>query len=166
MLSKIVYSICLFLAAIFVATGSAMAASDAPFPKDWQTWPVTHSGTILGKQAEIPANLPPIVKETMKTYNWVNDGKGSAYNVRIDPKDKAAASARKGKFDDGDTAVLELVDIKVLLVTAHLLGEAQYGVYTYDGKEISAAHPSLAPQVCNTCHTGYGEACITGVCSK
>ncbi len=67
---------------------------------------------------------------------------------------------------EASTAVLELTDIKVLLVTEHLLGEAMYGVYTYDGKDITEAHPSLNTAVCTTCHTGYGEACLYGICTK
>ncbi|HXW31339.1 MAG TPA: hypothetical protein VEK55_18410, partial [Xanthobacteraceae bacterium] len=110
--------------------------------------------------------LPTIVKETFKTYNWVADGKGSAYNVRLSAQAKGPAAARNGKFADGDSAVLELTDAKVLLVTSHLLGEPQYGVYGYDGKDLSGAHPSLAGKVCNTCHSGYSEACVAGVCSK
>ena len=148
-----------------MSTG-VFAGSDAPFPKDWQTWPVTHSGAIPGSASVISPDLPTIVKETFKTYNWVADGKGSAYNVRLSAQAKGPAAARNGKFADGDSAVLELTDAKVLLVTSHLLGEPQYGVYGYDGKDLSGAHPSLAGKVCNTCHSGYSEACVAGVCSK
>ena len=150
------------LSGFFFLTISSMAAaeSDAEFPKGWENWPVHHSGKILGKETPIPADLPPIVIETMKTYNWVNDGKGSAYNVRLNPEQKA------GNYQDGPTGVLELTDIKALLVTEHLVGEPQYGAYSYDGKDISDAHPSLNPSACTTCHTGYGDACINGVCTK
>lgn len=151
---------------VCLVAGAAFAASDAPFPKDWQNWPVTHSGAIPSSATAIPADLPAIVKETVKTYNWIVDGKGSPYNVRIAPAARPIAGARNGKFGDGDTAVLELTDAKVILVTGHLLGEPQYGVYSFDGKDLAEAHPSLAPKVCTTCHSGYGEACIAGVCSK
>ncbi len=151
------YLVCLVL---FGLSSIVLAESDAEFPKGWDSWPVHHSGRILGKETAIPADLPPIVIETMKTYNWVNDGKGSAYNVRLNPAQKA------GDYKDGPTGVLELTDIKVLLVTEHLVGEPQYGAYTYEGKDISDAHPSLNPKACTTCHTGYGDACINGVCTK
>jgi hypothetical protein len=147
-------------------SSNVFAGSEASFPKDWQSWPVTHSGTIPGSASVIAPDLPPIVKETFKTYNWVVDGKGSAYNVRLSPQARGPAAARNGKFADGDSAVLELTDAKVLLVTSHLLGEPQYGVYSYDGKDLSGAHPSLAGKVCNTCHSGYSEACVAGICSK
>ena len=149
-----------FVAFILVSFTTVYAESDAEFPTGWDSWPIHHSGTILGKETAIPSDLPPIVIETMKTYNWINDGKGSAYNLRINPKQKI------GDYEDMSTGVLELVDIKVLLVTEHLVGEPQYGVYTYDGKDISSAHPSLNTSVCSTCHTGYGDACVTGVCTK
>lgn len=139
---------------------AAHAASDAEFPTGWDQWPIHHSGGIPDNQTPISGDLPPIVQETFKTYNWVQDGKGSAYNVRINPSQKA------GAYEDASTAVLELTDIKVLLVTEHLAGEPQYGAYSYDGADLSDAHPSLAPQACDTCHSGYGEACITGVCTK
>ena len=108
----------------------------------------------------------PIVQATIKAYNWIQDGKGSAYKIRINSAQKGAYSAGKGQYADTVTAVLELTDIKVLLTTEHLLGQPQYGVYTYDRKDISDAHPSLKMQTCTTCHSGYGEACIAGVCSR
>lgn len=158
-MNRTLKSLILFLSSLLVSV-SALAASDAAFPDGWDSWPIHHSGQILGKDTAIPADLPPIVQETMKTYNWVGDGKGTAYNVRINPSQKA------GAYADAPTAVLELIDIKVLLVTEHLLGEPQYGAYTMDKQEISGAHPSLAPATCTSCHSGYGEACITGVCNK
>ncbi len=143
----------------------AQAASDAEFPKGWESWPVVSSAAIPDNQSPIPDDLPEIVKQTVKTYNWIQDGKGSRYNVRVNPAHKDAYLKRHGEYPDGPTAVLELTDIKALLVTEHLLGEPQYGAYTFDGKDIADAHPSLAPKTCVACHTGYGEACVTGVCS-
>jgi|GEM_PF-728162 len=158
------YTTILMTVMVLLITNQVFAESDAEFPTGWDSWPVHHSGTILGKDTAIPDGLPPIVIETVKTYNWVQDGKGSAYNVRINPAKTAGLASYD--FGDGPTAVLELTDIKVLLVTDHLVGEEQYGVYTYDGKDISSAHPSLATQVCATCHSGYGDACVKGVCTK
>lgn len=148
-----------------VATAGAHAGSDAEFPKGWEKWPVLSSAAIPDNQTPIPDDLPAIVKETIKTYNWVQDGKGSKYNVRVNPAHMDAYKARTKEYPDGPTAVLELTDIKALLVTEHLLGEPQYGAYSYDGKDIADAHPSLNPKTCMTCHTGYGEACVSGICS-
>ncbi len=148
-----------------VLTMGVQAGSDAEFPGGWESWPVLSSAAIPGNQSVIPDGLPAIVKETIKTYNWVQDGKGSNYNVRVNPIHMDAYKMRTGDYPDGPAAVLELTDIKVLLVTEHLLGEPQYGAYTYDGKDIADAHPSLSPRTCVACHTGYGEACVTGICS-
>lgn len=144
---------------------SAQAASDAGFPDGWKDWPITSKGKIPGASTPIPANVPPIVQETFKTYNWIGNGQGSAYNVRINPA-QMNARAGKGSYKDAPTGVLELTDIGVILVTEHLLGEPQYGAFSVDGKDLSSAHPSLSPKVCTTCHSGYGEACINGVCTK
>ncbi len=156
----------LFGLGLVVAGSNAMAASDAAFPKGWQDWPIKHTGAIPGSSTPIPTGVPVIVQETVKTYNWVQDGKGTKYNVRVNPAQDGPYKARSGKFGDGPTAVLELVDIKAVLVTEHLLGEPIYGAYTFDGKDISDAHASLKAQACKTCHSGYGEACVIGVCSK
>ncbi len=148
-----------------VVAVTAQADSDAEFPGGWKSWPVLSSAAIPDNQSAIPDSLPAIVKETIKTYNWIQDGKGSKYNIRVNPAHAEAYKARTGDYPDGPTAVLELTDIGVLLVTEHLLGEPQYGAYTYDGKDVSEAHPSLSPEACVACHTGYGEACVTGICS-
>jgi hypothetical protein len=147
-------------------SATASAASDALYPEGWQNWPVVGTGTILGQSTPVPASAPVIVRETVQTYNWINDGKGSAYNVRINPAQMDAYKAGKGKFADGPTGVLELVDIKALLVTDSLLGEPLYGAFTFDGKDISGAHPSLELGACKTCHTGYNDYCVSGICSK
>lgn len=143
---------------------TVFAESDAEFPQGWDKWPVHHSGQIFSADMALPNDLPPIVVETMKTYNWVNDGKGSRYNVRINPEKKASLGSHE--YADGSTAVLELVDIKAILVTEHLAGTEQYGAYSFDGKDLSGAHKSLAPSVCTACHSGYGDSCIAGVCTK
>jgi len=156
----------LVIITLIFSAGYSNAGSQALFPKGWDKWPVSKMGKIPGAKTPIDASLPPIVQATFKTYNWVQDGKGSAYNVRFNPAQEKAIAEGKGNIADGPTAVLDLTDIKVILVTEHLMGEPQYGAFSYDGKDISGAHPSLDPKVCTSCHSGYGEACKHGVCSK
>lgn len=164
---RISFAVFLFAIAMMIFSSMPAAAeSQALFPKGWDGWPVSKMGKIPSNKTPIDASLPPIVQETFKTYNWVHDGAGSAYNVRINPAQEKAIAEGKGNFADGPTAVLDLTDIKVILVTEHLMGEPQYGAFTYDGKDMSGAHPSLDPKTCTTCHSGYGEACKHGVCSK
>jgi hypothetical protein len=143
----------------------AFAASEAAFPADWQSWPVTASGTILGADTAIPSNAPRVLIETVKAYNWVNNGKGSAYQIHVNPAKRASYIAHQGKYTDGGTSVLALTDAKVILVTEHLLGEPQYGVFTFDGKDLEGAHPSLKVETCRTCHTGFADICLGGICS-
>lgn len=155
----------LLVAGVLVAMTSAVyAKSNADFPTGWETWPVIASGTIPGTEAVLPADTPAIVKETYKTYNWIQDGKGSFYNVRINPAQRDANLAGKGQYADGIIGVMELVDIKVLFVTEHLLGEPLYGVYTYDGADLMGSGPaSLEHKTCATCHSGYSQFFLKGV---
>lgn len=162
---QLFYGLVFLLLALFLNSTSAFAQSETKFPNDWKTWPVTATGTISGAETPIPANAPPILRDTLRSYNWINNGKGSAYEVRVNPAQMNTYLAHNGKFIDGPTAILVLTDINVLLVTEHLLGQPSYGVFSVEGKDITGAHPSLAPQVCRTCHTGYSDICINGVCS-
>lgn len=118
-MKKLLLKSSLGFALLFTAT-VVNAGSDAAFPKDWASWPVQHSSAIPGSSTPTPTNIPPIVQETIKTYNWVQDGKGSKYNVRVNPAQMSGYKAHNGKFQDGPTAVLELTDIKVLLVRTGL----------------------------------------------
>ncbi len=144
----------------------AHAGSDADFPQGWEEWPVIATGTIAGNQEALPQDLPAIVQETFKTYNWIQDGKGSFYKVRINPEQKEASSGKK-EFADATTAVMELVDIKVLFVTEHLLGEPRYGVYTFDGKDLmGSGQASLEARTCTACHSGYKEFFSNGITKR
>lgn len=149
---------------LVAATHAAYAKSNADFPVGWEEWPVVATGTISGTETALPADMPAILRETFKTYNWINEGKGSFYNVRVNPTQKDAYLAGKGQFDDGTTAVMELVDIKVLFVTEHLLGEPQYGAYAFDGTDLmGSGHVSLEHKTCVSCHSGFTQFFLSGV---
>ncbi|OGX37232.1 MAG: hypothetical protein A3D87_09405 [Omnitrophica WOR_2 bacterium RIFCSPHIGHO2_02_FULL_50_17] len=153
------------LATITVTT--ACAKSNADFPQGWEGWPIVATGSIPGNKTILQSDAPAIIKETFKTYNWIQDGQGSFYNVRVNPEQKEAYLAGKGEFADGLTAVMELVDIKVLFVTEHLLGEPQYGVYTYEGGDLmGSGHVSLERKACISCHTGFSEFFRNGVTKR
>ena len=159
-------SACLLAATIwFCLPGEARAGSDAAFPADWQSWPVVKTGAIEGTDVTIPATAAKIVQETMKAYNWINGGKGSPYQIQVAPAQAAAYAAGKAGYADGSTAVLELTNAHVILVTEHLLGEPQYGVFTFQGKDLADAHPSLRMATCSNCHSGYADICVGGICS-
>ena len=150
---------------VIISLSSAYAeGSNSAMPEGWEDWPIISSGAIPSNDTPISEDLPSIVQETFKTYNWVNDGHGSAYNVRVNPAQEAGYNG--GEYEDISTAVLELTDIGVLLVTEHLLDEPVYGAYTIDGTDMAGAHPSLAPESCLACHSGYAEICVKGVCTS
>jgi len=146
------------VAALIIVFSGIMEASDAAYPEGWESWPVEHSNRIPPAGEDLTA-LPPVVANTFKAYGWVNDAKGSAYNVRINP-----ASRNEGGPPDGPTAVLELTDIGAIFVTEHILGEPQYGAFSIaDKSDISQAHPSLNMKTCINCHTGFSDLTQAGV---
>lgn len=149
---------------------SANAASEVPFPADWQKWnsvstTLTKIGALPGCEANV-STLPPIYQETVATYCSVRQGGPGKVAVLVNPASKSGYSARNGKFPDGPAMILHLKDMKVLFVTGYKGGKAQYGVYTEDGKDISAASGPLSTQTCRTCHTGYTSFCVNGQCGK
>ncbi len=160
-----IFRVLMVLCASLLGASQAFAQSEAKLPGDWESWPVTAAGKLTGSDTAIPGDAPAILRDTLKAYSWLNNGKGSAYEVRVNPRAMGAYTSRDGKYSDGETAVLFLTDINALLVTEHLLGQATYGVFSADGKDIAGAHPSLAPQVCKTCHSGYSDICVGGLCS-
>ncbi len=123
-----IFGLVSLLAATIIQAG---VLPQADFPPGWSNWPVVKEGRIPAK-GEPLNDLPPIVRETFKTYEWINDGQGSAYAIRFNP-DK-----QDGKdYGSGPTAVFHIKELGVLLVTGHLRGVASvYGVYTDNGKDI------------------------------
>jgi len=139
----------------------------ADFPPNWQDWPVVKEGRIPPQGASLK-NLPPIVRETFETYAWINDGQGSPYAIRMHPEKRGDQG-----YGSGPTAVFEVKELGVILVTGHLRGVVSvYGIYTADGKDISGTHPSLKLNVCRGCHASHGPnssgrfGCQKGICSQ
>ncbi|MBI5179667.1 MAG: hypothetical protein HZA04_10475 [Nitrospinae bacterium] len=156
--------------AVGIFAGGAIAASEGQFPADWKKWDslsttLTKIGALPGCEANV-STLPPIYQETVATYCAVRQGGPGKVAVLVNPASKAGYEARKGKFKDGSNLILHLQDMKVLFVTSHKGGKAQYGIFTEDGKDISAASGPLAIETCKTCHTGYAAFCVDGQCGK
>ena len=86
--------------------------------------------------------------------------------VLVKPSALQSFEKRDGKFADGANLILHLKDMKVLFVTSHKTGAPSYGVFTEDGKDITAASGSLAAETCNSCHTGYQAFCKSGQCGS
>ncbi len=151
----------LVIAVVFVA-GPVRAQSVADFPTGWETWPEHHSGSIPPKGAAIPKDLHEAFQSTFRAYNWLNDGKGAGYVIRMAP---SIIGVEREKLPDGPTGVLEIPSLGFLLVTEHRDGKPVYGAYTFEGADISTAHPTVSAKFCNACHDSYPDVCVNGVCN-
>lgn len=153
---------------MFLVGGMANAASDTPFPTDWKKWDsvstvLTKIGALPGCDANV-STLPPIYQETVSTYCGVRQGGPGKVAVLVKPAAKKDYATRVGKYKDGSNMILHLKDMKVLFVTGHKGGKVKYGVFTEDGKDITAASGALSKETCMACHTGYTAFCINGQC--
>ena len=147
---------------------NAFAASNTPFPSDWQSWAsvnttLTGIGALPDCSADV-SKLPPIYQKTVETYCSVKPGGPGKVGVLVKPAVAGNYAARDGKFADGSNMILHLKDMKVLFVTGHKGGSPVYGVFTEDGKDITAASGPLAADTCTSCHTGYQAFCKGGQC--
>ncbi len=157
----------LFLA---VSAYHGLAGSQVPFPEGWEKWtpvktPLAKIGALPGCDADV-SNLPPIYQETVATYCGVKPGGPGKVEVLVNPGALKAYKARNGGFPEGPNMVLHLKDMKVLFVIGHRNGKALYGVFTEDGKDITAAQGPLSQTTCINCHTGYRAFCVKGQCGK
>lgn len=147
---------------------SAVAGSATPFPSDWKSWtPMNTTLTGIGALPDCSADvskLPPIYQKTVETYCSVKPGGPGKVAVLVKPSAGSNYASRSGKFTDGSNMILHLKDMKVLFVTGHKNGADVYGVFTEDGKDITAASGPLAADTCATCHSGYQAFCKSGQC--
>lgn len=163
-----------FLFALFAGfmsySSTVEAASAVKFPAGWKSWtsvstPLTKIGALPGCDADVSA-LPPIYQETVATYCAVKPGGPGKVAVLVNPAVLDAYKTRSGKLKDGSNLILHLKDMKVLFVTAHKEGSPVYGVFTEDGKDITAPNGPLSAQTCTACHTGYQAFCVNGQCGR
>lgn len=153
-----------------VAALNVHAASDAPFPSDWKSWTsvnttLTGIGALPDCSADV-SKLPPIYQKTVETYCSVKPGGPGKVAVLVKPSAVKNFDARDGKFADGASMILHLKDMKVLFVTGYKGGTPGYGVFTEEGKDITAASGPLATETCVACHTGYQAFCKSGQCGS
>lgn len=143
---------------------SAVAQSDASYPDDWKSWTLVKETVIPDASTPLPPEIPPLFVDTIKTYNWINDGKGTQLDIYVNPVAMDAWKAR-GPFPDGGTAVGVFKDVGIVFVTEHIVGQPIYGCYSVDGKDVSKSHPSFDTMVCGGCHVGYRDTCKGGICT-
>ncbi|MEG3639093.1 hypothetical protein [Magnetococcus sp. PR-3] len=152
---------------VWLVSSSAWAA---PFPADWASWhqattPLTQIGALPGCEADVSA-FPPIYQETVATYCNVKPGGPGKVGILISPTAMDAFKSRQGGFKDGPQMILHLQDLKVLFLTYYQNGQAEYAVFTEDGKDITAASGPLSAETCKVCHTGYEAFCVHGQCGQ
>jgi hypothetical protein len=140
------------------------AKSDASFPQNWKQWLKVKQTQIPGANVPLPSEMSPLLVDTIKSYSWMNAGKGTKFTIFVNP---SALSQYKthGIYNDGITALLVFEDSGILFVTEHLKGVPIYGTYNFKGKDISDEHPSFSPAYCKKCHVSYQEICRNGTCT-
>lgn len=119
---------------------------------------------IPGKDIILPKETPLFLQETVKMYNWINNGEGTKLNIFV-PKEKIEQYKNHGPYSDGITAVAIYEDQDIVFVTEHIQGEAIYGTYDRLGKDISMTHPTFEIKKCYQCHEGYSDICKNGTCA-
>jgi hypothetical protein len=140
------------------------AESIASYPQDWRSWPVVKVSMVPAADVVLPPETPLFIQETVKAYNWINEGKGTKLTIRVHP-DKLEQFKNHGPYSDGPTAVGVYDNPDVVFVTEHLAGGAIYGTYDSHGNDISSRHESFAPHYCVRCHDAYKDICINGTCA-
>jgi hypothetical protein len=141
-----------------------LADSIASFPSGWEDWVLVKESVIPGKSVELPEGTPLFLQNTVKTYNWINNGQGTKLNIYV-PREKLQTYKTHGPYEDGATAVGFFDDSDIVFVTEHIMGEPVYGSYDRQGKDISGTHPSFSIPICIQCHTESKDICINGTCS-
>ncbi len=156
-------SILIFIT-LCLLTPSLWANSTASFPKNINEWILVKESIIPGKNVELPEGTSLFIQNTVRTYNWINQGKGTKLNIYV-PKEKLTSYKTHGPYADGPTAVGIYEDSNIIFVTEHIAGEAIYGTYDREGNDISSSHPSFNVQACIQCHTSNKDICMNGTCA-
>ncbi|MFD2178993.1 hypothetical protein [Veronia pacifica] len=153
----------IFLCASWISF-SGFCSSNASFPDDIENMVRVKQSIIPGRDVVLPESTPTFLQETVKMYNWINNGQGTTINIFV-PENKVSAYKTHGPYEDGVTAVAIYEDQDIIFVTEHLAGEPLYGTYDRLGNDISHTHPSFNVSTCNACHNGYRDICRGGTCA-
>lgn len=152
-----------FLLFCLVQYAPVNAKSVATYPVDWKNWPVVKEAQVFSNDVVLPNSASLFQQETVKAYNWVNGGEGSALTLRVNPN-KLQEYRNHGPYSDGVTAIAVVESANIIWVTEHIAGYPIYGSYDFSGQDISTLHPSLDPEFCDSCHNTYKDICINGTC--
>ena len=155
---------CLLIFFIFLNQPVA-AESVASYPEGWEAWPIVKESMTLPADTVLPPDTSLFIQESVKAYNWINDGRGSALTIRVHP-DKLEQYQSHGPYTDGPTVVAVSEVDGIIWVTEHIAGIAIYGSYNRKGEDVSEMHPTLDPDFCHGCHNSYQDICINGTCAE
>jgi hypothetical protein len=155
----------LWILVIIAISFNTHSKSIASFPKDLKHWILVKESMIPGKDVTLPEETPLFIQDTVKTYNWINNGKGTKLNIFV-PKDKLEAYKTHGPYKDGPTAAGVYEDSDIIFITEHIEGEAIYGTYDRQGNDISDSHPTFQINMCQQCHVANEAICINGTCAQ
>ncbi|EGA69489.1 hypothetical protein VISI1226_18291 [Vibrio sinaloensis DSM 21326] len=155
------------VASLAAVTGTYHAYADslASYPEDWREWPIVKESMNLPADTILPEDASLFMQESVRAYSWINNGQGSPLTIRVNPA-KLNQYQQHGPYTDGPTAVAISEVQGIVWVTEHIGGEAIYGSYDRQGKDISHTHPTLKPSFCHSCHTTYKDICINGTCAN
>lgn len=153
-----------FIVLILIFVTHSWGTSQATFPKNIKSMVLVKESVIPGKDVVLPKETPMFLQETVKMYNWINNGQGTKLNIFI-PQNKLTQYKKHGPYSDGITAVAIYEDQDIIFVTEHIAGQPLYGIYNRKGKDISGTHPSLSIDACYRCHEGYADICKNGTCA-
>ncbi len=142
----------------------SIADSLATFPKNIDKMLLVKQSVIPGNDVVLPDDTPLFIQETVKMYNWINNGKGTKLNIFV-PKNKLDEYKKHGPYSDGITAIAIYEDQDIIFVTEHIAGQPLYGTYNRQGKDLSNSHPSFKTDTCYRCHEGYSDICTNGTCA-
>jgi hypothetical protein len=138
--------------------------SIASFPDSLEDWVLVKESIIPGKDVILPEGTSLFLQETVKTYNWINNGNGTKLNIYV-PKEKLQAYRTHGPYKDGPTAVGIYEDSDIIFVTEHIAGEPIYGTFDRKGNDISNTHPTFNTEICIRCHHANQDICTNGTCA-
>ncbi len=151
---------------LFFSFPLVYADSEARFPVNWKSWKLVKSITIPSAETKLPENLPPLFKETIRKYNWVNFGRAVDLDIYVNPA--VLDNYKKGgPYPNALVSVGIFRGVNVVFVTEHRDGKALFGTYDEKGRDITNNHSSFDTKICTKCHYFYQECKSRyGICSK
>ena len=71
----------IWILVIVLISFNTNSKSIASFPKNLNNWVLVKESIIPGKDVTLPKETSLFIQNTVKTYNWINNGKGTKLNI-------------------------------------------------------------------------------------